>query len=593
MSLLALFLMGLLCPLICAAECGGAGACLEDHDETSLMQLKQALKHGSGRVPIADPRGSGAQLLQSLENTTKVQAPPYGADIHAPRNKNFIYFRHGESQGNAGNAVRAADGRLTGTGESQAVQRVGLLDPADLIRLQGSDVILVSPLRRAMGTALILVATAMRSCPGGGARGSICDDADPYGGGAVFVLVPTAVYVDTRLREKVKSVSEKPGCGWSDPLNYLDEMYEKYSDGLPDALRARLHAIKEAMKTSYRTAKSYATTGAPGAAYAHECVNWYPLPKDAAVYANMIREFKNDAVTYGPGDNLLIVAHSGLARQMFSPWFWKPNTPGQPQTYMVDLAAATAADKAMIRLMNVKIGGQDKVYGLNNCGLATGQLTDTPGAPETNLIAGLHDNEVDFTTRFSNVMIGAVNPGDVAFPNSDVTERKISLFQQIREAKAPTVFTEQIPLDGCFFYGLFAKQMEGMTGSKTDPRSNTWETRYVVISWSGGHTYLSWAKKFGEPSGHIEIVGNAALAIPTNVQDANTGKWVLSVPGIATGVGGVLAGTEYVLKFRVVDHVLEAPNAFTAAPPIGFEALVMQAAFNKIQAYSAAVASPC
>jgi hypothetical protein len=68
-----------------------------------------------------------------------------------------MYFRHGESAGNAWRVdLGIADGVLTPKGENQARSRIAQLTSDQRAEMLAVDVVLVSPLTRAMQTALAL-----------------------------------------------------------------------------------------------------------------------------------------------------------------------------------------------------------------------------------------------------------------------------------------------------------------------------------------------------------------------------------------------------------------------------------------------------
>jgi len=300
------------------------------NDVSSLLQVHSSTIHRATEYadnkdysPVADMSVLRTRPLQ-LDFEDLVDSSTLGP----PTTKEFVYIRHGESNGNkagkfhwasiptlgiwnANFAARAADGVLTSRGEEQPVQRVLQMDTTMLRRISKSQLVMTSPLRRAMGTSIIVIAEVLRRC----SDVISADDGSPPG--MCEEVWPTDVQVSRFLREKVKTGSEWPGCG-GDPLKYIDEIVAKYVIGLPLPYAKGLVGIGDRMKQSYIEEKERATT--KKAFYRiGRCLRWDPMPEDGASYQNMITHFKDFVVRY-PQTKTLIVAHSGWARYAFSPW---------------------------------------------------------------------------------------------------------------------------------------------------------------------------------------------------------------------------------------------------------------------------------
>lgn len=401
---------------------------------------------------------------------------------HARFTKKFVYIRHGQSTGNAMQFWRAADGVLTDKGESQAVTRVALMDAELLQKISQSELVLVSPLRRAMATSLIVAAEVMKRCQSEAAsltffmKPSLCSN-------KAVESLPPSVVVDINLREKRKSGSEDPGCGWGDPLSYLEEIFDKYQEGLSTASLARFRAITDRMKRSYKRAR-IAATGEK--TYRHnfpDCPDWdMPnggrLPKDADAFADEIRVFKNEVLNY-PDDNLLIVGHSGWARFSFAPW--------------------CAAEERKTAEENLRVGGIEGIRPLNNAGVVTGEIAHKIEARSDNFQV-VHAGAA-YTGAFQNVHIGEITPGDEEFPNTK-SHPKVGIFNRMDEAKDAGM----IPAASCFMNAYFEKQQQGIIGTDTAPRGG-WEARTFVLSWYSGTAVLSWASKWAEPKGQLTLSG--------------------------------------------------------------------------------------
>lgn len=219
-------------------------------------------------------------------------APPQPAH---PNDKMVTFIRHGKSAGNAGvkgvvemgSLTAYRDGYLVTKGEQQVMRRAETIDLSLMHRICSAEVVLVSPLARAMATAVIFLAEAHH-------RMHQIDGKTPKSWPRVEVI--------TELREKVKSASDRPGRG-EDPLLYVRTIAEKYSAkafGHSDALQS----VVEDICRSYEYERGV-TNG------------WKAEPEDVVSYHNMIRRFK-ERLRRRPETNIILVGHSGWARFAFS-----------------------------------------------------------------------------------------------------------------------------------------------------------------------------------------------------------------------------------------------------------------------------------
>mmetsp|Transcript_108629 Transcript_108629/g.307074 ORF Transcript_108629/g.307074 Transcript_108629/m.307074 type:complete len:424 (+) Transcript_108629:101-1372(+) len=209
--------------------------------------------------------------------------------------KTITYLRHGKSAGNAGmmgvvemkSLTAYRDGLLVAKGEQQVVDRVASLDAKLAHLITSAEVVLVSPLARALATAVIVLAEAHRR------------NFDATG--RTKATWPR-VEVVTELREKVKSHSERPGTG-ADPLDYVCGIARRYGQNLYDN-PAALQSISDDICRSYNL-ECAVTNG------------WEHEPEDASSYIEMIRRFK-ERLGDRKETNILLVGHSGWARFAFA-----------------------------------------------------------------------------------------------------------------------------------------------------------------------------------------------------------------------------------------------------------------------------------
>jgi len=514
----------------------------------TCLLLCSAVRHHteSKRFSTANSGATSVSLSQNAEQKNK------DADqrTHARATKKFVFIRHGESAGNVNPDAGNADGLLTDAGESQAVTRVALMDVELLQKVSQSELVLVSPLRRAMATSLIVAAEVMKRCQSEAAsltffmKPSLCGD---------FESLHPKVVVDIHLRasapepgwyQKIpgwyeKSPFDDPGCGRedsfavaklrsfaTDPLLYLEKIFEKYQKGLSTSSLARFRVITDRMTTSYKLARFAATgetsyhwwTTGTTEDWLHNCKVWNMpnsgrLPKDADAFADEIRVFKNEVLDY-TDDNLLIVGHSGWVRFSFAAWCpWA-------------VAPKTAEEKLKKALENLRVGGIEGIRTLNNAGVVTGEIAHKVEARSDNfqvvrnfpVYRRAYQQNASANPKFpagafQNVHIGPITPGSEAFPNTKDSP-KVGFFSRMDEAKDAGM----IPVASCFMNAYFEKQL--WTG---------WEARTFVLSWYSGTAVLSWASKWAEPRGQITLSGVEFVREKPYIVSATTNDCPLSV----------------------------------------------------------------
>eukprot|EP00928_Gymnodinium_smaydae_P053603 TRINITY_DN37555_c0_g1_i1.p1 TRINITY_DN37555_c0_g1~~TRINITY_DN37555_c0_g1_i1.p1 ORF type:complete len:498 (-),score=108.18 TRINITY_DN37555_c0_g1_i1:103-1596(-) len=302
-------------------------------DEVSCDSDEYAIDDMEVPSPSENERGVPRLELAHPEPPIQIEEPSslkaVGGAVSGA--KAIVFVRHGESAGNAPaqgvwnekSLFAYRDGKLTPDGERQVEARVALMDDALLASLLATEVVLVSPLARAMATAIILLAVAFSRA---GKR-----------------AVPTRwprVEVVAELREKVKSDSERPGAG-GDALQYVWRVAVTYGRKFFGVDRALL-PVFSCLASSYVAEQA-------------RTVRWQPEPADALAFISMIEEFKQ-RLWRRHEKHFLLVGHSGWARFAFS-CFLPRSGPRE------DL------------LRNLTFGARS-VFPLNNCGVIQAVFED-------------------------------------------------------------------------------------------------------------------------------------------------------------------------------------------------------------------------
>lgn len=240
--------------------------------------------------------------------------------------KNVIFVRHAQSAGNAklwgaiekGRWDAYKDGTLTKKGMTATEKKVTDIVDIDqelIEHVLHSDIVLVSPLRRAMATAILFLAKAKQLLRekdySDDMEIEITEWSDRNSPAFASTQLPNSradllpeIRVHADLREKVKTDSDKPGADdKEDPMQYVHNIAKQCGKMFFDGERA-LDATFQQIQTSY-LAEQARTDG------------WKPEPNDGYTYAGQIRNFKH----YLKGiaqKNVLIVGHSGWSRYAFN-----------------------------------------------------------------------------------------------------------------------------------------------------------------------------------------------------------------------------------------------------------------------------------
>jgi len=304
-----------------------------DSDSTSPRHLK------SKTEPLPRSQRDG---LRHVKSEAKVLPPPTNhvptiINLHSlsvrdrgPKRKIITFIRHGKSVGNAGfkgtmlkgSPFAYFDGELTPEGERQSIQRVSMIDDETVERIACAGVVLVSPLKRALATVLIILAEAHR-------RRSVSPP-----------VVWPRIQVASELREKVKSWSDRPGAA-KDALKYVGHVAHALGQRLfndPNAMQSVVEGISMSYAAEQRRTRS-----------------WDSSPTNAGEHIKMIQKFK-DSLSDRPEGSFLLVGHSGWARFAFSAFL---------------PAAESSESQAKLCLHS----GVRQILPLNHCGIIKADFT--------------------------------------------------------------------------------------------------------------------------------------------------------------------------------------------------------------------------
>jgi len=228
------------------------------------------------------------------------------------RPKKITFIRHGESLGNLigrnpvkyalearGSPIAWKDGRLSEGGKQATIDRVMGFDESLLDRILDADVVLVSPLIRAMETCMIVLSTAITRKV----------NASVGAEGFVFMewfrkLQSMKFVVMSDLREKLSSESDKPGASGVDVSQYLIEVVNHLNEqGSPQQVITNVGIAHQLIK-SYQAEKSRTNS-------------WEEDPDNADKFLAAIMRFRTDLDRL-PEKNILIIGHNSWSRWTFA-----------------------------------------------------------------------------------------------------------------------------------------------------------------------------------------------------------------------------------------------------------------------------------
>ena len=262
-------------------------------------------------------------------------------------------------------AAGVPDGALTESGRLQAVVRIYQMDIEEVLYMLRADMVLVSPVKRAMQTALTLFVMALKRVT------EQAPERLPVFQFPTFQIMPD-------LREKVESASDKPGVHgvsfWSKEYNPFEEEGEE-----PDTMTGTLHHLENTCSEAepghrdmLRQALHDAFEGIRGSWL--ETMN--PRPPHStnwAEYMSQVAQFRHaltqvrlpeshwDSERAGqPPRTTIIVGHSGWARFAFAAFLPAAAPP-------INLEHG-GADHVQPNESVLALGGRF-VHGLNNCGI--------------------------------------------------------------------------------------------------------------------------------------------------------------------------------------------------------------------------------
>jgi len=140
------------------------------------------------------------------------------------------------------------------------------------------------------------------------------------------------VEIDTGLREKVKSDSERPGTNSEDSLRYVRRVANSVGQSLFGDSSV-MDSVVQDICLSYKTERERSN-------------NWQPEPADASSFIATIEKFK-ERLDMRPEEKILLFGHSGWARFAFSAFLPSVNEERQSN--------------------NLQAGAR-QIYPLRNCG---------------------------------------------------------------------------------------------------------------------------------------------------------------------------------------------------------------------------------
>lgn len=456
------------------------------------------------------------------------------ADVvkHSNDPKEITYIRHGKSTGNAGvwgafakgSATAYRDGTLMPEGKEQIRERVELLDGALFNRFLDAEVVLVSPLRRTLATALLLLGHLEHR--------RLAEQGDVSSCGGIirsspgFRLAPEhqwpQIQVVAEMREKIKTDSEVPGSGDDgDPMIYVRRTGEKVGE--------RLFCDKRAMDSAVLSiVNSYARE-------AQRTVNWtvhldgIPEPKDGWTNIQMISAFKKHVLAQRDESRVVMVGHSGWSRYAFSHLMPAPSSSSVPVATDEKLRVATELETQVRNLAR----GSRKVMPLNNGGVMCARFVNGVFQEDA---SALPDPE-------------GLKPGTVDFPNFDAKGR-MAMLGSLADAKAAGVVPEDSQANRFFM-------------NKIGSFSHAHKKRIFTLSAvpAARVSFISWADKWGDPKGYMEASGGN-LKVTLNAEEPSV---------IVTGIDGegdlreseILADTkeeleEFVKQLELYQHMFDA-----------------------------------
>jgi len=287
------------------------GSAQEEHKKSSLGQSAHDKMPGDGRVgQIKDdliPEDGQSPLAKYTRGRLKAISQGDEINATAATEKQITFIRHGESLGNLlgskpvlyaletkGSPTAWKDGRLSETGKQASIDRVNEFDQELVDRILDADVVLVSPLIRAMETCMFVLSTAIKRV-----------EAVPNDN--VFdrrlKLMHVKFFVMSDLREKYSSDSDKPGSSsvnvYEHLMNTAESLDEKAGGAQTDLLQ--YVALNLAMSYDEESRSD----------------GWLDDPDDAEKFLAAVTRFRRSLAAM-PDKNVLIVGHNGWSRWTFA-----------------------------------------------------------------------------------------------------------------------------------------------------------------------------------------------------------------------------------------------------------------------------------
>jgi len=418
------------------------------------------------------------------------------------------FIRHAESAGNlakkslfkywkeyVGWAHSAwKDGQLTREGEAHAAKSVEELEPALLARITRSQLVLVSPLQRAMATCMLVMATAYKR------QGLDPHHLGPGGPQGHSVLVRE------ELREKVGTQSDMPGTNPVSQWEYLDKLASRYGSAYFNDSHA-LDNFMVAVKATYESQEGRTANWGRGwdnasqqggnetteQAAAHqrdlrvqsrpEQRQQQQEPNDGGRLLQQIQRFRSYLATF-PTLRVLIIGHNGWARSTFCAGLLQP-------------CEAKEKDGPMM----MATFGTRMVQQVDNLGMVAAKF-------KNGVFSSVHVHNVGSEAR-------CIKP-------------KIGLITSMQEMKAEGLLHADV-----LMHRMMVKKHQDSGG---------FENRLITFSSTANSARLAWGSRFGAPKKFISLADGA-------IQHTVAARRPDSEPGVhiygTNDNGGMLPSTTY------------------------------------------------
>ncbi|CAK0790312.1 unnamed protein product [Prorocentrum cordatum] len=418
------------------------------------------------------------------------------------------FIRHGESAGNLAQRSKLAflreyigsaryawkDGQLTREGEADAVTSVEELKPELLARITGSQLVLVSPLQRAMATCMLVLATAYKR------QGLDPQHLGPGGPEGHTVIVRE------ELREKVGSESDMPGKNPVSQWEYLGKLASRYGTAFFNDSHA-LDNFVVAVRGTYESQEGRTANWGRGwdsasqqggnettergtaqqrrgpVPISPEQLQQQQEPNDGGRLLQQIQRFRTYLARF-PTTPVLIVGHNGWARSTFCAGLLEP-----------------CEAKEKVGTMTMSTFGTRMVQPVDNLGMVSAKFKNG---------------------MFFSVQVHSDGGG------ARCTKPKIGLISSVREMKAEGL----LPPDVLMHRVMVKKHQD----------SGGFDKRLITFSSTANIPRMAWGSRFGNPKKFISLAGGTMQhQVAARQPDSDPGVDIFGT----TENGGMLISTTH------------------------------------------------